>query len=238
LWKSNLKKMAGLMTKLMPILNSTSAELKALATLGITTPLVYLTLPASPVSTTTQFVHLSALAIQYGMHMWVSSVGGSTMFFNMPRHLFGRVQSKLFPKYFLISSTTSVIALGSYLLMHPFSNWDGDVKTKGVLLGTGLAGNLLNTFYFGPASTRIMWTCQAFEKSANHGHQVGVTKFDMSSLEPHQLNKYNAVRRQFGMLHGMSVLMNLGALVAHSLYFYYMAKLLAGVNPVVVEDLS
>lgn len=65
------------------------------------------------------------------MHMWVSSVGGSTMFFNMPRHLFGRVQSKLFPKYFLISSVTSAVALGSFALMYPYAGWEGDVKTKG-----------------------------------------------------------------------------------------------------------
>ena len=97
-----------------------------------------------------------------------------------------------------------------------------------------MAGNLANTFYFGPASTRVMWTCQAYEKSANNGHQVGVMKFDMSALEPKQMEKYNKVRGKFGALHGISVLLNLGVIVAHTLYFYLVAKQLAGVMPVAV----
>lgn len=228
--------MAGLISKITPILNSMSTELKAVATLGITAPILYFALPASASSPSTQLVHLSALSFQYGMHVWVSSVGGSTMFFNMPRHLFGRVQSKLFPKYFLISSVTSLIAVGSFALMYPLSGWNDETKTKGILLGCGLAGNLMNTFYFGPASTRVMWTCQAFEKSANNGHQVGVMKFDMSALEPRQIEKYNKVRGKFGALHGISVLLNLGVIVAHTFYFYLIAKQLAGVMPVSVED--
>jgi len=226
--------MAGLISKITPILNSMSTEVKALTTLGVTAPLVYYLLPHSVGSPTTHLVHLSALSFQYGMHMWVSSVGGSTMFFNMPRHLFGRVQSKLFPKYFLISSVTSLVALGSFALMYPYGGWEGDVKTKGALLAAGLAGNLVNTFYFGPASTRVMWTCQAFEKSANNGHQVGVMKFDMSALEPKQIEKYNKVRGKFGALHGVSVLLNLGVIVVHTFYFYLVANQLAGIMPVEV----
>jgi len=230
--------MAGLISKVTPLLNSVSTELKALAALGVSAPAIWFLLPHSANSPLTHVVHLSALSFQYGMHMWVSSVGGSTMFFNMPRHLFGRVQSKLFPKYFLISSVTSFAALGTFALMFPYSGWDGDVKTKGVLLACGLAGNLANTLYFGPASTRVMWTCQAYEKSANNGHQVGVTKFDMSALEPKQIAKYNKVRGKFGALHGISVLLNLGVIVAHTAYFYLVAKQLAGVMPVVVADPS
>ena len=105
----------------------------------------------------------------------------------------------------------------------------------GILLGCGLAGNLMNTFYFGPASTRVMWTCQAYEKSANNGHQVGVMKFDMSALEPKQIEKYNKVRGKFGALHGISVLLNLGVIVAHTFYFYLLAKQLAGVMPVTID---
>jgi len=226
--------MAGIIAKISPFLSSLSTEVKALTALGITAPIVYFGLPASASSPTTQLVHLSVLSFQYGMHVWVSSVGGSTMFFNMPRHLFGRVQSKLFPKYFLISSVTSLAALGSFALMYPES-WSGDTKVKGALLAAGLAGNLMNTFYFGPASTRIMWTCQAFEKKMNHGHEIGVMKFDMSGLEQHQLQKYNLHKSKFGMFHGVSVLLNLGVILAHTLYFYYVAKQLAGVTPVIVD---
>lgn len=228
--------MAGLISKITPILNSMSTELKAVGAMGATAPVLWL-LPASAASPVTHLVHLSALSFQFGMHMWVSSVGGSTMFFNMPRHMFGRVQSKLFPKYFLISSVTSLAALGTFAMMYPPNEWGGETQTKGILLACGLVGNLLNTLYLGPASTKVMWTCQAFEKSMNHGHEVGVTKFDMSGLEKKQLDKYAKVKSKFGMLHGCSVLVNLGVIVVHTFYFYLVAKQLAGVGPVTIPDL-
>ena len=45
------------------------------------------------------------------------------MYYNMSRHAFGDIQSKLFPKYFLSGSVLSVIALATYCLMNPIEKW-------------------------------------------------------------------------------------------------------------------
>ena len=41
--------------------------------------------------------HLFSYASWFGCSMWISFVGGLVMFNNLPRHVFGRLQSKLFP---------------------------------------------------------------------------------------------------------------------------------------------
>ena len=46
------------------------------------------------------------------------------MFRHLPRHMFGYVQSKLFPKYFLLGTVLSSVALATYVLEHPFGKWE------------------------------------------------------------------------------------------------------------------
>ena len=45
------------------------------------------------------------------------------MYYNMSRHAFGDIQSKLFPKYFLSGVILSAIALATYCLMNPVELW-------------------------------------------------------------------------------------------------------------------
>ena len=40
--------------------------------------------------------HLFSFSSWFGCSMWISFVGGLVMFNNLPRHVFGRLQSKLF----------------------------------------------------------------------------------------------------------------------------------------------
>lgn len=49
------------------------------------------------------------LVNRFGFPFFVST--GITMYFNMPRHVFGHIQSKLWPLYFRIGTSLTVIAL-------------------------------------------------------------------------------------------------------------------------------
>ena len=62
---------------------------------------------------------------------------GIVMFTVLPRQMFGLVQSKLFPKYFLCGTFCSSIALATYVGHHPIQHWQGDyrVKVNNFLLG-------------------------------------------------------------------------------------------------------
>ena len=49
---------------------------------------------------------------------------GLTMFRLLPRHMFGYVQSKLFPKYFLLGTVLSSVSMVTFIIEHPFGSWD------------------------------------------------------------------------------------------------------------------
>ena len=46
------------------------------------------------------------------------------MYFNMGRHAFGELQSKLFPKYFFSGACLTAITLATYCLIHPIQHWE------------------------------------------------------------------------------------------------------------------
>merc|ERR1711997_1110802 len=59
--------------------------------------------------------HIFSFASWFGCSMWISFVGGLVMFNNLPRHVFGRLQSKLFPRYFQFSLVMMIWSSLSWL---------------------------------------------------------------------------------------------------------------------------
>ena len=59
-------------------------------------------------------LHLSSLATGLGTQMYVSFVAGPTMFMHLPRHVFGDIQARLFPKMGMVTTGTSLITLATY----------------------------------------------------------------------------------------------------------------------------
>ena len=49
---------------------------------------------------------------------------GLTMYRHLPRHTFGSIQSKLFPKYFLLGTVLATLTLATFMVEHPFGEWD------------------------------------------------------------------------------------------------------------------
>lgn len=49
---------------------------------------------------------------------------GVTMFAHLPRHTFGFIQSKLFPKYFLLGTILTAVTILTFLFEHPFVSWN------------------------------------------------------------------------------------------------------------------
>jgi hypothetical protein len=50
-----------------------------------------------------------------GLQVFNTFVVGLTMFKNMPRQMFGTVQSKMFPRYFFLTSACNILLLGTLL---------------------------------------------------------------------------------------------------------------------------
>eukprot|EP00531_Pseudo-nitzschia_arenysensis_P011548 CAMPEP_0116117142 /NCGR_PEP_ID=MMETSP0329-20121206/1410_1 /TAXON_ID=697910 /ORGANISM="Pseudo-nitzschia arenysensis, Strain B593" /LENGTH=210 /DNA_ID=CAMNT_0003610677 /DNA_START=8 /DNA_END=640 /DNA_ORIENTATION=- len=157
---------------------------------------------SSSTNHTVVLVHLLAFSSWFGCSIWVTFVSGIVMFKTLPRHVFGRLQSRLFPAYFQFSVVTLVSAIATS------SAVEGD-RTPYSLIAI-LACALLNLLYFEPATTKVMYQRHAVEKRLGTGHEIGKLKPD----DPKKANdpELKALSKTFGMLHGISSLLNLAAL--------------------------
>ena len=100
-----------------PLVRS-GALLAALALAGASSP--FSKLPSAFAAT----LHLLSFATWFGSVFYTTFIAGITMFKALPRQTFGKVQSKLFPKYFSLCSMCIVIqvrsieAIASSLVCH------------------------------------------------------------------------------------------------------------------------
>jgi hypothetical protein len=150
-------------------------------------------------------VHLLSFMSWFGCSMWVSFVAGIVMFRNLPRHTFGRLQSKLFPAYFTFSAILLVLSITSasaLSLSH---------RSYNILpLYTILATILVNLVYLEPKTTAVMFERHVVERKLGTGQEVGIIK----PKDPKIANdpELKELSKKFGMLHGLSTLTNLAAL--------------------------
>jgi Domain of unknown function (DUF4149) len=150
-------------------------------------------------------VHLLSFMSWFGCSMWVSFIAGIVMFQNLPRHTFGRLQSKLFPAYFMFSAimmVLSIISASALSWSHPSYNT--------MPLYAILTTILINLAYLEPKTTAAMFERHVVERKLGTGQEVGIIK----PKDPKIANdpELKALSKKFGMLHGMSTLMNLAAL--------------------------
>jgi hypothetical protein len=150
-------------------------------------------------------VHLLSFMSWFGCSIWVSFVAGIVMFQNLPRHTFGRLQSKLFPVYFMFSAVMLVLSITSASAL----SWSQH-SYNFLPLYTILATILINLIYLEPNTTAVMFERHVVERKLGTGQEVGIIK----PKDPKIANdpELKALSKKFGMLHGMSTLMNLVAL--------------------------
>lgn len=131
-------------------------------------------------------LHLSAYSIWLGTNVWTTFVAGITMFKSLPRQQFGKLQGKLFPKYFQLGTACTAAMLLTGLRM-------------GLPAGPAAASlvfTLANMLYLEPTATAVMFERYDREKQG---------------LKDPDIDK--ALKARFSKLHGMSSLANLLALI-------------------------
>mmetsp|Transcript_4363 Transcript_4363/g.11486 ORF Transcript_4363/g.11486 Transcript_4363/m.11486 type:complete len:220 (+) Transcript_4363:59-718(+) len=144
--------------------------------------------------------------VLFGSQVWVSLVSGITMFRTVPRHTFGKLQSKLFPAYFQLSTIcSSLLTIATAALMP--SN-----RLLHTCAGLSLASSLVNLVYLEPQTTATMYERHAIERELG----IGVSMKDApATVEMAKANtELQRLNKKFGMYHGISSLSNLIGLVA------------------------
>ncbi|KAG1783708.1 hypothetical protein EV702DRAFT_957931 [Suillus placidus] len=154
----------------------------------------------------------------YGMSVWVSFFGGIIALRALPRHQFGALQHKTFPVYFSSSIGLSLALLGFWAYAHPglLDNINSPLRAdvaQAYVLGTVIVLQSCNQLVVGPMTSR----------QALNFHVPNSTMFQRHKLEKEEGKSYNepgvsaqmkALNAKFGMLHGISSLANLGAVIA------------------------
>ena len=84
--------------------------LGALAATGLSAP--FGKLPYTALAS----IHLLSFATWFGTVFYTTCIAGLTMFKNLPRQTFGKLQSKLFPKYFSLCSLTIVLQVSTDII--------------------------------------------------------------------------------------------------------------------------
>ncbi|XP_071440763.1 transmembrane protein 205 [Hetaerina americana] len=68
------------------------------------------------------FLHLTAFATHFGSQIWMTFVSGLSLYFTMPRHIFGQIQKVLFPLYFMLTGALSLVTIFTYSQLHPIED--------------------------------------------------------------------------------------------------------------------
>ncbi|RKO88214.1 hypothetical protein BDK51DRAFT_27196 [Blyttiomyces helicus] len=148
--------------------------------------------------------HILVLGLLTGMVFHTTFINGLIQFKHLPKHMFGNLQSKQFPPYFLLQTIFSAILIPTSCHLHGLSFIEflprfvkamerpadmnlGDFALNGLVLG--LCSGLINLVYLGPETTRIMFDRHKLEKA---GKEV-----------PSSINSL------FAWLHGIGSLLNL-----------------------------
>ncbi|KAK9839671.1 hypothetical protein WJX81_004765 [Elliptochloris bilobata] len=148
-------------------------------------------------------VHLLAYGTWLGSLVWTTFVAGITMFKNLPRQVFGRLQAKLFPLYFLLAIACITLQVGTLA----FGPGSGLAHKQLVTLGIALVASLANGFVVEPKATESM-----------------LKRYQLENDDAKDAERIKALRSEFGKLHGLSSTLNLAALVAAVSHGWWLAS--------------
>jgi len=153
-------------------------------------------------------LYLVAYGFLFGMSVWISFFGGVIAYKTLPRPQFGALQHKTFPIYFVISLGLASTLLGLWTVNHPvvqthYANPLVADVAQAYILVLVLLSQGSNYFIVGPLTSKTMFERMRLEKDEGKSYN-----------EPGVSDKMKALNRRFGMLHGISSLANLGAVLA------------------------
>jgi hypothetical protein len=147
------------------------------------------------------FAHLLAWAALLGANLWTTFFAGLTMFRNLPRQVFGKLQSKLFPQYFWLETGSAAVALAT---LH--YSGTGILRPQLITLGVALAGSLANQLFVEPTATKLMFQ-----------------RYELENAPQRDNDTIKALYKKFSTWHGISSMLNLGVLVAAVTHGWWLA---------------
>lgn len=170
-------------------------------------------------STSVFFLHLVSFAAHFGAQIWVTFIAGFTMFFNLPRIMFGRVQSRLFPVYFATTLVLSCVTLVTFTIRKHDVEWTSTDAKEAIILTICVISTFINSFVMAPEIIKSLVTVFDLEKASGVAYLVGYA--DRTELKKNP--DYIAHYRWFRVVHSVSGIANVVTLVCNLIYLYQLS---------------
>lgn len=159
-----------------------------------------------------RFLNFFTFIFWYGTLLYFTLVQAPVLFKTLPRPLFGEVQSKLFPAYYLISYICGTLMVVTYHLLHPLKNYVPQDCVRITALCLMLLFSLAQGFWIGPKVANLRLERQTAEETYQ------------KTNAPADQEKVAALSQEFGKAHGISSLINLAVILSGLVYSIYWFK--------------
>jgi len=151
--------------------------------------------------------HTYSTSMFFGCNVWTTFFSGLIMWSNMKPIDFGKLQTKLFPWYFGVLSISALMGIFSMKC----ESLDQLFSFKFLPMLTCLLTSVLNLFVLGPLTEETI-----LKKYAILEEKMGKESEERVAKYPEVV----ALSKKFGMLHGISSLLNMFGLIGIMYHMY------------------
>ncbi|BFG01741.1 uncharacterized protein DMAD_01420 [Drosophila madeirensis] len=164
-------------------------------------------------------VYLGAFATHFGSQIWMTFVSGLSLYFSLPRHIFGQCQQILFPRYFALNAMLSLTMLVTYA-KYFLSGWTtaSGIQVGSLALAAGI--EVVVRLYLVPPMLKLMHEKYKIEGAIGSGQEVGsLVQGDLIDC-PH----YQRIHKGFRRIHMTIAIGNMTVMLATCLQLYFLAS--------------
>ncbi|KAL3701790.1 hypothetical protein R1sor_019812 [Riccia sorocarpa] len=178
--------------------------------------------------------HLLSFSSTFGASLWVTFISGYLLSKSLGRQQYGFVQSKMFPTYLRLIAGGQALCLVLYMMLKPWTRASSAEKLQHFNLWGILLSTLANLFFVEPRATKTMFEKLKLEKEEGSRAEEEAAKKASdfrgsgSSVEETPVTKRSEeVKEKFSLLHGVSSLLNLLALMGETWHLWHLSNSLA-----------
>lgn len=162
--------------------------------------------------------YLGAFSTHFGSQIWMTFVSGLSLYFSLPRHMFGQCQQILFPKYFAMNAALSITMLILYVKFF-INTWTLAKCIQCGSLALTSAIELTVRLYLVPPLLRLMHEKYKIEGVIGSGKEIGsLVQGDLVNC-PH----YQRIHKNFRRIHMTVAMGNIITMAASCLQLYNIA---------------
>jgi len=165
-------------------------------------------------------LYLGIFATHFGTQIWMTFVSGLSLYFNLPRHLFGQCQQILFPRYFAINSFLSLVTLIIFVKIQG-QTWILSTYVQVFALSLCAVLEITVRLYLAPPMLRLL--CEKYRMELQEGAGKEIGKFDFKDLLQ-KCAKFKQVHTTFRKYHTAIAMANLVTVVCTFVHLHYLAS--------------